>query len=407
MPAAIVHLHDRQASCAPARRVPSVPPDAYARGDATLRPRLALQVFLTMAAAKTPERLGHSVQTGDGSEAPESTEQSVSIDSRRGTGSAAASSSSSSRAPPTRTRGDDTALQAAWAAIGRGEEYAGPDDREEADLDDRHNRRRGETARKKRLERGWKRVERARKEAKAEDADMEPLASLSSLAVTEQPPLPQPSPPPLPPPPPPQPLPVLTEGSWAVTTAKAERLAAEIAATEGEAAVDAYHGVDLPVSPLGRFESRSLLLEHHNIPAPLDEATYDEEWDISGSEHGATVAWVKRTDAFCCVGHRARVGSELGRLPHNVAASPAAPQWALAHVVEWTLRSMHHVDVHVTPAVHCDSCAQMLLALQAHVPAAPLFTSPVSVDVLRAEMWAWHARCGAPVAAATDRPPAA
>ena len=66
------------------------------------------------------------------------------------------------------------------------------------------------------------------------------------------------------------------------------------------------------------------------------------------------------------------------------------PQWALAHVVEWTLRSMHHVDVHVTPAVHCDSCAQMLLALQAHVTAEPLFASPISVDVLRAEMCAWH-----------------
>ena len=52
-PAAIVHLHDRQASCAPAKRVPSVPPDARARGDATLRPRLALQVFLTMAAVGT------------------------------------------------------------------------------------------------------------------------------------------------------------------------------------------------------------------------------------------------------------------------------------------------------------------------------------------------------------------
>ena len=49
-----------------------------------------------------------------------------------------------------------------------------------------------------------------------------------------------------------------------------------------------------------------------------------------------------------------------------------------------------YVDIHVTPAVHCDSCAQMLLALQAHVLAAPLFASPVSVDVLRAEMWAWH-----------------
>ena len=55
-PAAIVHLHDRQASCAPAKRVPSVPPDAHARGDATLRPRLALQVFLTMAAAETTKR---------------------------------------------------------------------------------------------------------------------------------------------------------------------------------------------------------------------------------------------------------------------------------------------------------------------------------------------------------------
>ena len=49
---------------------------------------------------------------------------------RWGTGSQAASSSSSSRAPPTRTRGDDAALQAAWIAIGRGEDYVGPEQTE-------------------------------------------------------------------------------------------------------------------------------------------------------------------------------------------------------------------------------------------------------------------------------------
>ena len=77
---------------------------------------------------------------------------------------------------------------------------------------------------------------------------MEVLQGLSSLDVSTpalQPPQPPQPPQQLPAPPefdwaspPPPLLPALTEGEWAVTTATAERLAAEIAATEGEAAVD-------------------------------------------------------------------------------------------------------------------------------------------------------------------------
>ena len=210
MPAAIVHLHDRQASCAPARRVPSVPADAYARGDATPRPRLALQVVLTMAAAKTPSYAEGTTQAGVDPEAPGVTEQSESIDSGRGTGSQAAGSSSSSRLPPTRTRGDDAALQAAWVAIGRAEEYVGPGEREQADLADARNRGRGKAAQAERLKREWERLERAREEAEAheeaeaQDADMDALPGLSSLEVS--------APPSLPPPPPLPSLPAPTEG---------------------------------------------------------------------------------------------------------------------------------------------------------------------------------------------------
>ena len=491
-----------------------------------------------MAAAETTKRAGDSILTGENSEAPKQMEQSESASSRRGTGSQAAGSSSSSRAPPTRTRGDDAALQLAWIAIGRGEEYVGPDDREQADLANPRSRGRGEKARKERLKREWQRVERAREEA--EGADMELMPVLSPLAVSEPP---QPPPPALP-----SPLPHIlqmsapTEGDWArivdlacrptlngtivrvgpwhadrsrwaarhagetllvrpvnlaaidsdeavavdahqaieraaaahdwvqlvgltsepelngtvakvgswladagrwsvscisgrlgeirrdvlVRTAnlrvvdaaeaaaadaeaaatrktaaeaaaaraeaeEAERVAVETAAMEAEDAVSAYHGDDLPVSPLGRFERREDLLEHHGVPAPLDQAARSEEWEVMGeSNKGAAVAWVHRTAVFCCVGHRARVGSEVGRLPHNVHATPAQSQWALAHVVEWTLHSINHVDFHVAPTLHCQECAETLFALQRHVPAAPLLGVPVSESELRAEMCVWH-----------------
>ena len=172
---------------------------------------------------------------------------------------------------------------------------------------------------------------------------------------------------------------------------EAERVAIETAVMEAEDAVSAFCGDDLPVSPLGRFERREDLLEHHGVPAPLDQAARSEEWEVMGeSNKGAAVAWVHRTFAFCCVGHRARIGSEVGQLPHNVHASPAQSQWALAHVVEWTLRSINHVDFHVVPALHCQQCAEMLFALQKHVPAAPLLGVPVSESELCAEMRVWH-----------------
>jgi hypothetical protein len=165
----------------------------------------------------------------------------------------------------------------------------------------------------------------------------------------------------------------------------------ETAVMEAEDAVSAYHGDDLPVSPLGRFERREDLLEHHGVPAPLDQAARSEEWEVMGeSNKGAAVAWVHRTAVFCCVGHRARVGSEVGRLPHNVHATPVQSQWALAHVVDWTLRSINHVDSHVVPVLHCQQCAETLFALQRHVPAAPLLGVPVSESELSAEMRMWH-----------------
>ena len=48
----------------------------------------------------------------------------------------------------TRTRGNDAALQAAWGAICRPEEYVRPGEREEADIAEARNRGRGKAAQK-------------------------------------------------------------------------------------------------------------------------------------------------------------------------------------------------------------------------------------------------------------------
>ena len=107
----------------------------------------------------------------------------------------------------TRTRGNDAALQAAWGAICRPEEYVRPGEREEADIAEARNRGRGKAAQKERLKREWERLERAHEEAEARRNDaMEVLQGLSSLEVSTpalQPPQP---------PQPPQPLPAPTKG---------------------------------------------------------------------------------------------------------------------------------------------------------------------------------------------------
>jgi hypothetical protein len=48
-------------------------------------------------------------------------------------------------------------------------------------------------------------------------------------------------------------------------------------------------------------------------------------------------------------------------LPHNVAASPAQPQRALAHLVEWTHASPCRTRVEICVERQCAICAQMVL----------------------------------------------
>ena len=59
------------------------------------------------------------------------------------------------RPPPTRARGDNASLQAAWVAVGRAEEYVGPSETEVDNLAYPHRRGRDEVAQKERLKREW------------------------------------------------------------------------------------------------------------------------------------------------------------------------------------------------------------------------------------------------------------
>ena len=109
--------------------------------------------------------------TDDDSEMPDATTQSVSAASRWEAPSIGLETPPSSAASAAGARGDEAALQAAWAALGRPEEHEGPSEGEQDDLNDPRHRRRGRTQQRARLKRGWQRLERARAEAAAEGGE--------------------------------------------------------------------------------------------------------------------------------------------------------------------------------------------------------------------------------------------
>jgi len=196
-----------------------------------------------------------------------------------------------------------------------------------------------------------KRVQRAIEDAEphkepAVGAEMPPAPP----APPAQPPLPPPPPhamdvdpqpqrlPPLPPSPPPEAI-----GATAQHLHEAER------------ALNSYVG-GLPISPAGYFKSRERLLEWHELgEPPPDQSSWTEHWRLASE----CVAWDDATTAFCCVGVPQYCAD--GCLPHNVAASMAQPQRALAHLVEWTHASAHRTRVEICVERQCAICAQMLI----------------------------------------------
>ena len=88
---------------------------------------------------------------------------------------------------------------------------------------------------------------------------------------------------------------------------------------------------------------------------PPDQSSSTEHWQLASE----CVAWDDATSAFCCVGAPHYCAD--GCLPHNVAASPAQPHCALAHLVEWTRASAHGTRVEICVERQCAVCAQLLL----------------------------------------------
>lgn len=164
------------------------------------------------------------------------------------------------------------------------------------------------------------------------------------------------------------------EREAAVEVARLER---EAAAEAAERALASYIG-GLPISPAGYFNSRERLLEWHEYgEPPPDQGSSTEQWRVASER----AAWDDETAAFCCVG--APHFCADGHLPHNVIASPAQPQRALAHLVQWEHTTVHHTRVDFSVARQCESCAHMLLEKR-----CPLSIVPVAV--FRAEC---RARC--------------
>ena len=142
-----------------------------------------------------------------------------------------------------------------------------------------------------------------------------------------------------------------------------QRLAAE------QALLDAYcqHSHDLPISPMGFFQSRDALIEHHGLfdyfSPPPDAASWHEHWAVYTHTRGQRqcAAWVHVSQPFCCVGRRGYCEFER-QPPHNVVASVHDPQWAMCHLVEWTWESMYRIDQRLVVTRQCAVCAKPLLA---------------------------------------------
>jgi len=211
-----------------------------------VRPPTARQVHRADRVPEVLECAGPHSETSIESGAADAMEQSKLAVPACGTSSEAAELPNSQLPSAAAERGDDAALQAAWAAIGLAHEYNDPPDQEARDLADPRSRGRAEKKRAARLKAEWQRLERARAAAEADaqlpaadDQPMPDIAALSVAASDDATAAPVPPPhavPPIVPPPPAVPPPAavpppqteLNEGGWQVEGAWAR--VADIAA---------------------------------------------------------------------------------------------------------------------------------------------------------------------------------
>jgi hypothetical protein len=113
-------------------------------------------------------------------------EQSVPTPTSRGAPPSARSTRPASAVAAARSGGGNEALRAAWEEFGQPELYEAPDAQELSDLGDARNRRRGERVQRKRLERGWLRLQRemaAQQQAEAMVAQAEAEAARDEAAA--------------------------------------------------------------------------------------------------------------------------------------------------------------------------------------------------------------------------------
>ena len=192
----------------------------------------------------------------------------------------------------------------------------------------------------------------------------------------------------------------------ACVAGRAERMAreraAEDAANEADeasrAAIDAYHcppiAPDIPVSPIGYFITKGVMLDHHNLHN-TGEPYAHQEFALS-----KTIAWITCATSFCCVGRRKYIveGCEIegvrtlladehnrGRVPHNVDVPPNRPARALAHMLKIdTHMPQNPFDVRVEVKLQCSVCgAGMLERDRAH---ERFFSPPISERAFLAKL---------------------
>jgi len=174
-------------------------------------------------------------ETNNESDAADAMKQSEQTTPAWGAGSEAAELPNLHSSQPAHVRGDHMALQEAWVALGRGEDYQSP-----PDFTDPRRPGRAQKAQAAWFKREWQRLERARAHAGDEAerqplaepaADNQPMPDLAALSVsqlglyttagndenaTAAVPPPQAEPPPLQAMPPPHaPPPPLAQGTWA------------------------------------------------------------------------------------------------------------------------------------------------------------------------------------------------
>ena len=146
----------------------------------------------------------------------------------------------------------------------------------------------------------------------------------------------------------------------AAEAARAVEAERDYAVQKAETAMYRMHSIELPISPLGFFNTRDDLLEYHNFEAPPDQASRHEYWSIHIHNGRKSAAWVPAHEPFCCVGRR-RLPTYAEQRPHNVDACPGQPQWALCHLVEWTFEARTHKRQSLVETWQCAACANTLL----------------------------------------------